>query len=137
MFKRIAVPVDLGHTDKQARALAVAADLARHYSATVVLVAVTTTAPSATAHNPEEFAARLADYAAEQSQTLGVALETASVASVDISIDLEKQLDGLLHEQGADLVVMASHVPGFRDYVFHSRAGKLASHTDLSVMIVR
>ena len=33
--------------------------------------------------------------------------------------------------------IMASHVPGFRDYVFHSHAGKLATHTDLSVMIVR
>ena len=49
----------------------------------------------------------------------------------------EWALDEQFHALGVDLVVMASHVPGFREYIFHSNAGFLASHTDLSVFVVR
>lgn len=31
---------------------------------------------------------------------------------------------------------MATHVPGFKEYVFASNAGFLAAHTDVSVFIV-
>ena len=37
----------------------------------------------------------------------------------------------------ADLIVMASHIPGLADYVFSSNAGYLASHSKLSVFVVR
>ncbi len=137
MFKTIAVPFDLAHADKQVKAISAAADLAKHYSASLTLVGVTTTAPSASAHNPEEFARKLAEFAAEQSATHGVKFDAHSTASVDVSIDLEKKLNNAIHEIGADLIVMASHEPGFRDYLFRSHSGNLATHTDLSVMIVR
>jgi nucleotide-binding universal stress UspA family protein len=32
---------------------------------------------------------------------------------------------------------MGSHVPGFAEHLFSSNAGYLASHTDISVFIVR
>jgi nucleotide-binding universal stress UspA family protein len=38
---------------------------------------------------------------------------------------------------GADLVVMASHVPTFTDHLLASNAGALLSHTDASLFIVR
>ena len=137
MFKTIAVPFDLAHADKQVKAISTAADLAKHYSASLTLVGVTTTAPSASAHNPEEFARKLAAFAVEQSAKHGVEIDAHSTASVDVSIDLEKKLNNAIHEIGADLIVMASHEPGFRDYLFRSHSGNLATHTDLSVMIVR
>lgn len=137
MFKTIAVPVDLVHVDRQQKAIAIAADMARSYQASVVLVGVTTTAPTSVAHDPEEYAQKLANLAAEQSKTLGIMLTSKAVTSVDISIDLEKQLDRVVHEIGADLVVMASHVPGLHDFLFKSHTKYFASHTDLSVLIVR
>ncbi len=137
MFKTIAIPIDLAHVDKQQKAIAIAADMAKSYQASVVLVGVTTTAPSSLAHDPEEYAQKLADLAAEQSKTLGVTLASKAVASVDISIDLEKQLDRVVHEIGADLVVMATHVPGLHDFLFRSHTKYFASHTDVSVLIVR
>lgn len=137
MFKKIAIPVDLAHAGHQQKALAVAADMAKHYGSEAVLIGVTTTAPSSIAHNPAEYAQKLAAFAADRSAALGVTLDSKAVASVDLSIDLEKQLDQAIHEAGADLVVMASHTPGFRDYIFKSHAQYLASHTDLSVLIVR
>ena len=137
MFKTIAIPIDLAHVDKQQKAIAIAADMAKSYQASVVLVGVTTTAPSSLAHDPEEYAQKLADLAAEQSKTLGVTLASKAVASVDISIDLEKQLDRVVHEIGADLVVMATHVPDLHDFLFRSHTKYFASHTDVSVLIVR
>ncbi len=137
MFNNIAVPIDLAHADKQHKAIAIAAAMAKPSQASVVLVGVTTTAPSSVAHDADEYAQKLADFAAAQSKILGITLASKAVASVDISIDLEKQLDRVVHEVGADLVVMASHVPGFHDFMFKSHAKYFASHTDVSVLIVR
>ncbi|WP_088916771.1 universal stress protein [Granulosicoccus antarcticus] len=137
MFKTIAVPFDLAHADKQIRAIDTAADLAKLYGASLTLVGVTSNMPGSSAHNPKEFADKLVEYAKTQSARTGVTFETHSSVSHDIAIDLEKKLNEAVHEIGADLVVMASHVPGFRDYLFRSHASNLATHTDLSVMIVR
>ncbi len=137
MFNTIAVPVDLAHVDKQQKAIAIAANMAKSFQASVILVGVTTTAPSSIAHSPTEYAQKLADLAAEQSKILGITLESKAIASVDISIDLEKQLDRVIHEVKADLVVMASHVPSLHDFMFRSHTKYFASHTDVSVLIVR
>ena len=137
MYKNIAVPVDLNHVDKLEKALATAADLARHYEATITLVAVTNPAPTEVAHNPAEFERKLNEFAAAQLQEHKIPYKAKAVTSNDPAIDMEKKLDTAIHELGADLVVMASHVPGFRDYIFRSHTGYLASHTDISVFIVR
>ena len=42
-----------------------------------------------------------------------------------------------VHETGADLVVMASHIPGIADAIWPSHGGRLASHADVSVFVVR
>ena len=137
MYKNIAVPVDLNHVGMLEKVLATAADLARHYEASTTLVAVTNPAPTEIAHNPAEFESKLNEFAAKQSQVCNILFKTKVVTSNDPAIDMEKKLDTAIHELGADLVVMASHVPGFRDYIFRSHTGYLASHTDLSVFIVR
>lgn len=137
MYKKIAVPVDLSHTEKLDKALNTAADLATHYSAELFLLGITSSAPSGVAHNPKEFAEKLAGFAASQSTARGVEFKTDAAVSTDIAVDLDKVLDQEIHRLGADLVVMASHVPGFRDYIFGSNSGYLASHTDVSVFVIR
>ena len=137
MFEKIAVPTDLAHTDSLQKALNVAADLSKHYDATITLVGVTVNTPTAAAHSPEEYARKLEKFAQQQGAQLGVSFECHSVASADVAIDLEKVLDKAVHAVGADLVVMASHVPGFRDHFFRNHTGTLATQTDLSVLIVR
>lgn len=141
MIYRIDYAVYSNFSDPGTQALAVliaaAADLAKHYDATLTLVGVTSNTPSESAHNPEEFAVKLTDFAAAQSTIHGVTFGTHSAISVDVTVDLEKKLNKVIHEIGADLIVMASHEPGFRDFLFRSHSGSLATHTDLSVMIVR
>jgi nucleotide-binding universal stress UspA family protein len=131
------IPVDLEHSDQLGKALSIGADLAKHYDADLYAVGVTTSAPSAVAHNPSEYAQKLEAFAAEQTALFGVPFKVKSMLSHDPTIDLDLTLQKAGAEIGADLVVMASHVPGFLDYMFASRAGYLASHSDLSVFVVR
>jgi len=42
-----------------------------------------------------------------------------------------------VEEAGADLVVMASHVPNVTDYIWPSHGGWVAEHSDASVFVVR
>lgn len=137
MYKKIMVPVDLGHTDKLDKAVATAADLSNHYKAPVQMVAVTSSAPGPIAHNPEEFAAKLKEYAAAQGSKYGIEIGAHAIVSPDPAVDLDDKLGREAHDIGADLIVMASHVPGFAEHLFSSNAGYLASHTDISVFIVR
>ena len=137
MYKKIMVPVDLRHTDKLDKAVATAADLSKFYKAPVQMVAVTASAPSSVAHNPEEFAAKLAQYAAAEGEKHDIEFGSHAITSPDPTIDLDDQLGREAHVIGADLVVMGSHVPGFAEHMFSSNAGYLASHSDISVFVVR
>ncbi len=137
MYKNIMVPVDLAHTDKLTKTMSVSADLAKHFGAKLTAVAVTSSAPTTVAHNPEEFAQVLDKFAAEQGGTHGLTIATKTMVSPDPAIDLDATLQRAATELGCDLVVMGSHVPGFAEHVFASNAGYLASHSDISVFVVR
>jgi nucleotide-binding universal stress UspA family protein len=133
----VMIPVDLSHVDKLGKALQTAADLATLYSAKLVCVGVTGSAPSDVAHNPTEFAQKLSAFAADQSSKLGVPMEAKAVTSHDQAVDIDETLEKAANEIGADLVVMASHVPGIMEYLIASRAGYMASHSSRSVFVVR
>ncbi len=137
MYKKIMVPVDLRHTEKLEKAIATAADLSRHYKVPAQFVGVTSSAPSSVAHNPEEYATKLQQFAAAEGKKRGVEFGAHAITSPDPTIDLDDTLGREAHDIGADLIVMGSHVPGFAEHLFSSNAGYLASHTDISVFIVR
>jgi nucleotide-binding universal stress UspA family protein len=137
MFKHIMVPVDLDHADKLDKALAAAADLSRLYSATVTVAGVVGTAPGKVAHNPAEYQVRMQDFAQAQSDKHGVEFKPLALTSHDPAVDLDTKLKQAAQETGTDLVVMASHVPSFRDRFFGSNAGYLASHMAISIFIIR
>ncbi len=137
MFKKIMVPVDLRHTDRLERAATVAADLARHYEAEACYVAVTSPEPGDLGHKPAEVAERLKAYCAREAGQHGHRASSHLIVSTDPSIDLDKKLRDAVEEMGADLVVMASHIPDVTDYVWASHGGTLALHSKASVMLVR
>lgn len=136
LFKHIMVPVDLAHPDKLTRALGVMGDLARHYDAQVTLVGVTGPQPGSVAHSPDEFAQKLLKFAAIQAEIFGLPpIATHPITANDPAIDLDRALEQAVHDLGADLVVMGSHIP--RRFDLGSHGGRIASHTDISVMLVR
>lgn len=137
MVSSIMVPVDLGHTDALQAAVAVAGSLAKHADATVTLVGVTGTGATEVAHNPKEFEAKLTAYGDEVSAQIGVPVETRAMVDTDVAVDLGNVLIQAAQDMGCDLIVMASHVPGFLEHIIASNAGYVASHAKCSVYVVR
>ncbi len=137
MFSKIMVPVDLAHADKLGRALDVAAQLARNSGGEVVYVGVTTGTPTSVAHSPEEYRQKLEAFAAAQSEAAGHPATAHMVLSHDPAVDLDRQLEKAAEQTGADLVVMATHVPGAFDAFGPNHGGALARHSKISVFLVR
>ena len=137
MYKQIMVPVDLGHLDQLGKALSTAADLAAHYKISVCYVAVGPATPTEVAHNPTEFAEKLNAFAVDQSKSHGQQTSAKAYTSADPATDLDDVLLKAVSELGADLVVMASHIPTVADYIWPSNGGKIASHAETSVFLVR
>lgn len=137
MFHKIIFPVDLAHPDALEKALTVAADLARRHEVPLIALGVTATTPGPVAHTPEEYATKLDAYARDATERTGVAITAHVVKAADPSIDIDNRIIAEAHDIGADLVVMASHVPGMAERLFASRSGYLAAHADFSVFVVR
>ncbi len=137
MYKTILVPVDLRIYRDLEKSVAVAADLGRHYRASVTLLGVSGTGPNIVAADPEEYAKRVAEYAAAKSVQYDFAFAHRHVTSVDPSVELQRRIQAVADEIGADLVVMASHRPGVLDYLWPANATSFVAHTPLTVMVVR
>jgi nucleotide-binding universal stress UspA family protein len=137
MYRRIMIPIVLAHTDKLEKALETGADLATHYQIPVCYVAVTSPSPGPFGHNPDEFTRSLAGFGESEAVRRGITAESKAMVSHDPAVDLEKALLRAIEETDSDLVVMASHIPNVVDHVWPSNGGRVASHADVSVMIVR
>jgi nucleotide-binding universal stress UspA family protein len=131
MYTRIMAPVDLAHADRLEK------DLSKHYAIPVCYVGVTAPTPGPVAHNPAEFAQKLEEFGRQQVERYGHEAATKAFTSHDPTIDLDDTLLKAVEETGADLVVMASHIPDAIDHFWPSNGGKIASHSDASVFVVR
>ena len=137
MYNSIMVPVDLQHIDQLEKSLAVAADLSKHFKASVCYVGVTGSQPSEIAHNTKEFEEKLGEFAAEKGKQLGIDATSKSYVGHDLVVDVDDVLLKAVEELKPDLVVMASHAPTIADYVWPSNGGKVAAHASISVFLVR
>lgn len=137
MHRKIMVPVDLEHLDQLDAALKEARALAALHKAELVYVGVTAPTPSPVAHTPEEYAARLERLATEESARTGLPASIYPIVSHDPAVDIDSQLLEAITALDADLVVMGSHRPGWREHIFSSNAGYIATHAPVSVMVVR
>lgn len=139
MYHKILVPVDLSHLDKIAKALNTAIDMAKHYNAELHYVTVTNSTPGTAAHNPEELAEKLQQFAEEQGRAHGIHADSKVLESVDTAVELDDKLVKAIKDIDADLVVMASHPPGLGDklHLLRSNAAEVVKHTSISVFVVR
>ena len=137
MYKHIMVPLDLAEKDRWQKAVHVATDLAKHYDAKMTLVSVGGGLMAKVSHSETEHARQLADYAADLSNSNGFEIGSQSYGSPDPSVEVDQKLRTAIEELGVDLVVMASHKPGWMEYIVNSHGGRLASHAAISVFLVR
>lgn len=137
MFKKLLVPVDLAHVDALVKALAAADDLAKHYSAEVCYLGVTPTTPTSLAATPAEYEQKLRAFADEQALKHQQSVSAHAVTSPDPVADLDDIVLNAIPQVNADLLVMATHLPRHLDAVIPAHGGKIATHTDISVFLVR
>jgi nucleotide-binding universal stress UspA family protein len=137
MYEKIMVPVDLAHVERLKKAITTATDLAKHYAIPICFVGVTAEMPTEVAHTPKEFAEKLEAFGVRQSTEHDLDIETAAYPSHDPAVDLDRTLIAAARDNGADLIVMASHVPGLPEHIFASNAGAVAAHAGVSVFVVR
>ena len=137
MFHRVMIPTDLAHTEKLTKAITLAGELAQQHGAEIVYVGVTASAPSAIAHSEQEFAEKLDAFAEGQKKTFKVPVATRTINCHDPAVELHPALIDASQTIGADVIVMASHVPGMREHFLSSNAGYVASHAPISVFVVR
>lgn len=138
MHKRILVPVDLENADKLSKALDLAARTAKDSNATVVYVDVVDAVPTTSPHTEgERMADRLKAFVADQAKTHGLAAMDHVALRSDLHLNVGADIIRTAKEFDCDLIVMASHIPGFKDHFLSSNAGYVASHAPMSVFVVR
>lgn len=137
MYRKLMVPIDLAHIEVIEPTLGTVADLARHYDAEVCYVGVTSSTPSSVARTPQEFTQKLEAFAQKRAKVHGQPVSTHTIVSPDPIADLDDALVAAIDEVGADLVVMPTHPPKHLDIIMPSHGGKVATHTDVSVFLVR
>lgn len=137
MYRKVIFPVDLSHIDQLTKALATAADLAKHYGAEICYVGVTGEAPAPGARSPAEFSDKLTAFANEQGSKHGVTASAKACISTDPSVDTDKTLMSAIKDLGGDLVVMQTHAPSAMDYIWAGHGDTIAAHADVSVFLVR
>ncbi|MFO7648939.1 MULTISPECIES: universal stress protein [Halomonas] len=137
MYSKIMVPIDLAHIQLIEPTLQTVADLAQHYNAEVCYVGVTANTPGSVARTPQEFSQKLEAFAQERAKVHGQPVSTHTIVSPDPIADLDDDLIRAIRDVGADLVVMPTHPPKHIDVIMPSHGGKVATHTDVSVFLVR
>ena len=135
MYSRILVPVDLDNADDLTKALDLAGLTAKENNAEVVYVDVVDAVPTTSARTEgDRMAERLKVFVANQAEKYGV----QTTAHVALRSDLHLNVGSdLIEAAECDLIVMASHMPGFKDHILSSNAGYVASHAPMTVYVVR
>lgn len=137
MFERIMLPVDLAHAETLTKSIDVATAMAKVHDASITLVGVTGTGPGPVAKTPEGYAEKLTAFASDLAAKSGAEVSSRAISDTDPAADLSDALLGAAKDMEADLIVMASHVPGVLEHMFASHAGYVASHAKCSVAVVR
>ena len=138
MYSRILVPVDLDQSDKITKALDLAGEVANQHKAEVVYVDVVDAVPTMSARTEgERVADKLKVFAVEQAKQHGIKTAGEVTLRSDLHLNVGSDIVKTAKDLACDLIVMASHVPGFKDHILSSNAGYVASHAPMSVYVVR
>lgn len=138
MYSRILVPVDLDNADKLSKALDLAGEIAKENDAEVIYVDVVDAVPTTSARTVgDRREVRLRDFAADQAEKYSVKTTGQVVLRSDLHLNVGSDVIEAAKEDNCDLIVMASHEPGFKDHILSSNAGYVAAHAPMTVYVVR
>ena len=136
MYSRILVPVDLDNADNLEKALDLAGQTAMANNAEVVYVVDAVPTMSARTEG-DRMAERLKVFVANQAEKYGVQTTAHVALRSDLHLNVGSDLIDAAKAAECDLIVMASHMPSFKDHILSSNAGYVASHAPMTVYVVR
>ncbi|MFC5736729.1 universal stress protein [Sinirhodobacter huangdaonensis] len=135
MYSNIIVPLAFDEDHNPDTALNVARALASD-GARITLVHVMADVPGyAISYMPEGYATELRQTL--QQQLDGLAADFEAGAGVIRQGNAANEILDLAEEIQADCIVIASHRPGFGDYLIGSTAARVVRHAPCSVMVLR
>jgi nucleotide-binding universal stress UspA family protein len=134
MYKTILVPIDLSHPEQGSKTLGIARQIGGEGSRVVALFV--------TADVPGYVTAELPNGLLEKNLTksraeLEVLADKAAAETEIRSGHPPTKILECAEETGADLIVIASHRPGLRDYFLGSTAARVVRHAQCAVFVDR
>jgi len=140
MFKDILLAVDLGEPGSWKRALPTALELCKASAAVLhVITVLPSIGPRVSPYFPADANKKMLEAAASDLRGFVKEHVPAGVKVQDIVAQgtIYKEILAAAERIGADLVIMASHKPGVRDYLLGANAAHVVRHCPRSVMVVR
>ncbi len=136
MYQNILLPIDLAHMTEGKDTLEIArANLSE--GGKVTLLNVIEDIPKwAAAQLPKGTLTRSMQHAEEELQAMCEKCEGMADYEVRMGHTYQVILE-VAEDKGAELIIIASHRPGFRDYYLGSTAAKVVRHAKCSVHVVR
>ena len=143
MTKSILCALDMSQARPDDRTLMVAADMARHYGASLDVVTVIPDfgVGEVSSYFPSGFQDKARAKAIE-ALTAHVGEVLGDEANRDIRHEVavgrvDDEVLRVAEDAGSDLIVVGSHDPGLRDYLIGSNASRIVRHAPCSVYVVR
>lgn len=136
MYKTIILPIDLAHEERTAPMLEAAQKLAGEGSK-IVFVNIVEEVPS---HMAPEFPSDILEKAKNHARDSLKGLAATTGVETEIEVKRGKAPSGILDiadKKGADLIVIASHKPGWGDFLLGSTAARVVRHAQCSVHVIR
>ncbi len=136
MYQTIIVPVDVSHADKAGGMLEVAKRLGGR-DAKIVLLNVIEEIPNYVAvQMPGGFQERAKANAIEELEKVAESTDLNTESEVRIG-HASQEILSLADEKKADAIIIASHRPGFEDYLLGSTAARVVRHAKCTVVVLR
>lgn len=136
MYRHILVPVDLGHAERASAMF----DAARALLAEGGRITVAHVVPAIPAYISAELPGTFFEAGARRAHDELDALVRDAGLDAEVIVASGSPTDALLEmaERGeADLILVASHRPGFADYLLGSTAAQVVRHARCSVLVLR
>ena len=136
MYKTILVPIDMAHVAEGKANIDIAAQHASD-GVKIILLNVVEDIPTWAA---VELPAHLIENSLKRAQDELKAIANATGMKMEVEVRSGHSYNTILEvaqEKQADLIIIASHRPGFQDYFLGSTAARVVRHATCSVLVIR
>ena len=141
MYDQVLLPVDLNDLEHQQKSIQTAVQFARDYGATIHLMNVVPDFGMSIVSSffPEGFEEKALAEAHDKLKALATEVIPAEI-SLRTAVahgSIYSQILDYAKQEKIGVIVMASHRPGFEDYLLGPNAARVVRHATCSVMVVR